>query len=464
MLYGTEEFVDTSVSPGKAHMLNRIKLLQGQHGLWILLLLFATPDFGLAQGSISASGRAVEYKARPRVFVDCSGPITCQPELHRTEIPWVDWVNNREDADVHVISTRQDLAGGTIRMTARFEGLGDRSHLSDVLAFTSPGTDLMRARQDGFIRVLKLGLMRFAVEGGLGSDFDLAYSPAQVVGSDLATGASEVSQGYDPWNYWTFRAGATGNFSEQATRSSHRLNLSFNADRVTEAWKFTLSTNGSLSRELITLSGGREVRNDRDNWSVGTMVARSLGQHVSAGFDATAGKLDTNNRKGQFSLNPAIEWNYFPYDQTGRRQLIAHYGAGYKHNTYEEETVFGVTRETIPFHRIGIQYAVVETWGTASVSASASQFLHQEDLYSYGLQGNLTFRIVRGLDLTVSANANRVADQIHIPASDLSDEDILLGRQSLPTSYSYQGSLGLSYRWGSIFSNIVNTRFPQNVR
>jgi hypothetical protein len=142
-----------------------------------LLALLATPESVLAQGSISAPNRPAEYRATPNVFFDCSGPITCQPDLHRTEIPWVNWVNNREDADVHILSTRQDLGGGSIRMTVRFQGLGDRAHLSDELAYTSPGTDLMRDRQDGFTRLLKLGLLRHAMEGGLGSGFDLAFSP-----------------------------------------------------------------------------------------------------------------------------------------------------------------------------------------------------------------------------------------------------------------------------------------------
>jgi hypothetical protein len=116
--------------------------------------------------------------------------------------------------------------------------------------------------------------------------------------------------------------------------------------------------------------------------------------------------------------------------------------------------------ETIPLHRFQIQYRAVEGWGNAGLSVEASQYLHESGLYSLGASGNLSFRVARGLEISLSASGEKIADQIHIPAGDISEEDILLGRQALPTGYSYQGSIGFNYRWGSSFASIVNTRFP----
>jgi hypothetical protein len=383
----------------------------------------------------------------------------------------VSWVTNREDADVHVITTREDLGGGGINVFIRLQGMGGMSHLSDELNFTSPGTDVMRARIDGYTRTLKLALMRFGLESGLGSEFDLLFTSSSAVSGDVsdnpaaAPAATTVAANIDdPWNYWTFRAGMTGNLSATQTRSSHRLNLNLGADRITEDWKFTLASTGSILREEIELSGGRLVRNDRDSWNLSTILVRSLTPHISTGVDVAGGKEQQNNREARFEANPAMEWNFFPYNEASRRQLIVHYGAGLQHNDYEEETIFGVMRETVPFHRLGLQYAAVERWGQASISADASQYLHTSGLYSYGARGNLSLRIARGLDLTVNATVQRIADQIHLSASELTDEEILLGREALPTSYSYQASTGFNYRWGSTFANIVNARFPQEVR
>jgi hypothetical protein len=38
-------------------------------------------------------------------------------------------------------------------------------------------------------------------------------------------------------------------------------------------------------------------------------------------------------------------------------------------------------------------------------------------------------------------------------------EDVLLMRKQLATSYEYYFSIGLSYTFGSIYSNVVNPRF-----
>src|SRR5690606_6091384 len=103
--------------------------------------------------------------------------------------------------------------------------------------------------------------------------------------------------------------------------------------------------------------------------------------------------------------------------ESNRRQLIAHYSAGVQYNDYEEETVFGVTRETVPLHRLGVQYRAVEPWGNAGVSLDASQYLHESGLYSLGASGNISFRVIRGLELSLSASGELIEDQIHVSAA-----------------------------------------------
>ena len=63
--------------------------------------LFWTPAL-LAQGA--GGDRALSEG--PRVFFDCPGP-ECDNTYHRTEIPWVTWVRQQQDADIHVIMTSQ---------------------------------------------------------------------------------------------------------------------------------------------------------------------------------------------------------------------------------------------------------------------------------------------------------------------------------------------------------------------
>lgn len=50
-------------------------------------------------------------------------------------------------------------------------------------------------------------------------------------------------------------------------------------------------------------------------------------------------------------------------------------------------------------------------------------------------------------------------DQLFLPRRGASLEDILLERTRLATSYRGSANVGLSYTFGSIFTNVVNPRF-----
>lgn len=56
-------------------------------------------------------------------------------------------------------------------------------------------------------------------------------------------------------------------------------------------------------------------------------------------------------------------------------------------------------------------------------------------------------------------NAFRNHDQLNLPKGDASLDEILLRRRELATDYDYHISIGLSYTFGSVYSNVVNPRF-----
>ena len=77
--------------------------------------------------------------------------------------------------------------------------------------------------------------------------------------------------------------------------------------------------------------------------------------------------------------------------------------------------------------------------------------------------GNANVRIVRGLSLSFFGNASRVRDQVFLPRSDASDEEVLLRQRDLQTDFNYTlndaEKINLRFTFGSIFNNIVNPRF-----
>jgi hypothetical protein len=403
----------------------------------------------------------------PAVFLDCQSRRNCNQNQFMTEVEFVRWVRDRADSDIHLIFTSQGMSGGARQYTLDFVGQGPYEGLNEQLTFHEDAQDVQAEVMDGLARTMRLGLLRYALYSGMGSEIDVRFDGAAVdeAGGDLdASEADTGSELYDPWNYWTFRVSLSGDMDFRETRTSSRIDPRIDADRVTEEWKINLHARTDFRRERRELSDGREVRDDRDDWRLSALVVRSLGNHLSVGVDTDFRNSVALNQRSRLRVNPAIEYNYYPYAEATRRQMIAHYSVGFQRSDYFEETMFGATRETLPQHRLGVQYRAREEWGNAGFGVDASQFLHDADFYSLGVRGDLSYRIVRGLELSLSGSASVVNDNIHTPAGDISDEDILLGRQALPSSYRYRTSVGLSYRWGSSFANVVNTRFPGSVR
>ncbi|WP_159102752.1 hypothetical protein [Marinilabilia salmonicolor] len=50
-------------------------------------------------------------------------------------------------------------------------------------------------------------------------------------------------------------------------------------------------------------------------------------------------------------------------------------------------------------------------------------------------------------------------DLLTIPAGEATLEELLLQERAQSTSYQIYTNVGISYRFGSEFSNVVNTRF-----
>src|SRR5690606_23198509 len=236
-------------------------------------------------------------------------------------------------------------------------------------------------------------------------------------------GDDEAEAFYDPWNSWTFRLGVSGDIDLRETQTESRLNPQFNADRVTEDWKLNLETRFDFRRDRRELADGREVRDDRNDWQLTALVVRSIGDHMGLGIDTDLRNSVQRNQRARIRISPAVEYNYYPYADATRRQFIAHYSLGVEHSSYLEETVLGVEQETLPVHRVGVQYRAREEWGNAGVGLDANQYLHDgASFYSFGFTGNLDYRIVRGLELNLSGGASVSRDNFYTPAGEISDE------------------------------------------
>lgn len=407
---------------------------------------------------------------RVRVFLDCQ-TRRCAEEEFRTEITFVDWVRERTVADLHVILTSQDTGGGTEYV---FDFIGQRDfqdedfRLEEAVSDTDTRDEVLEA----LVQAFKGGLVAYVARRGYLDALEIRAleEATEEVDEELAVPAD------DPWNLWVFTIGTDFEANGEERQSSYEIGGNLRASRVTPDWKVNIRLGGSREHQRFDLrpvpdtttpepgdSITPQFINDTDDWDFGAMAVRSLGSHWSAGTLLSVNTSTRLNREVGGEAAAAIEWNLFPYDQANRRQLILHYQLGVTRVDYEELTIFGKTVETLYRHRLVAVYDTRQPWGNVSLSAEASNLLDDFSKYRLEAAVRTNFRLFRGFELEIEGNYEVIRDQVYLPAEGSTDEEILVRRRELATGYEYGVEIGFSYRFGSIYNNVVNNRFPWEV-
>ena len=126
---------------------------------------------------------------------------------------------------------------------------------------------------------------------------------------------------------------------------------------------------------------------------------------------------------------------------------------------YEEETLFDKTSESLVDQTLTVSLDMKQPWGSSSATVELASFLHDLSKYHAVFFGALDLRVRRGLSVSIFGSASWIRDQLFLPKAGFTDEEILLQRRQLATSYRYSFSIGLTYTFGSIYNNVVNSRF-----
>jgi hypothetical protein len=129
------------------------------------------------------------------------------------------------------------------------------------------------------------------------------------------------------------------------------------------------------------------------------------------------------------------------------------------YNNYVDSTIYDKTEEYLFEQSLDIALQVQQSWGSANVSLGASNYLHDFEKYQVELDGFIRIRLFKGFSLNINGSVAFIHDQIELAKGEISDEQLYLRLRALETGYRYEGSLGITYTFGSIFNNIVNPRF-----
>ncbi len=379
-----------------------------------------------------------------KLFIDCE---YCDMNHIRREIPYVNYVRDVREAQLYLREVRQNTGSGGREYSYFFVGQKEFAGLSDTLVYVSRPDDTRDQVRQGRTDMIKMGLMRYVARTPIHKEIEINH-----------LGESEEEMVLDRWNNWVFELETRPRFEGEETRKEFSFWNSFNVNKVTPDWKIEFDLDHRLTRTKYVYEDSTYVK-DKTLIQLENLVVKSISDHWSVGNRSEFSTSTFSNLKFQANIFPSIEYNLYPYSESTHHQLRFLYGIGVSLNQYNDTTIYNKTKENLGQHQLQIAYQIQEKWGSVNVSLEGSNYLNDFSKNNIQLECSINIRIVKGLSFSVRGGIARIHDQISLVKGELSEADILLQLQELASSYRIDGSLGLTYTFGSIFNNIVNPRF-----
>jgi hypothetical protein len=408
----------------------------------------AKPASPLSPDQNEAPGQSVG--GRLRVYLDCGGD--CFETFLRDEIPWVDFVRQPQDADVHVLSSSNETGGGGREVVIRFVGGGRFVGADNEYRALSLPAEPENTRRANVLRTVEVGLLNYLAREGLPADLTLR------VGSDEER-RGDLEPTSDAWRLWFFRATGGASLEAEETNREVRWDAGLTADRVTEDWKVAFGAFTSRQRERFDLDEEDPIEVIRREASFESFVAKGLGPHWSVGLHNRLESSTFGNTRFEARASPTVEFSIFPYREYATRQFVLQYEAGVQHATYYEITLFNRLEETLGRHEMSMRFDQRQPWGSMETAIEWSQYLHDFSKYRLEVEGELSVRLLRGLSVDFDGSVSRIRDQLSLPRRTATPEEVLLEIRELQSGYDVSFATRLSYSFGSIFNNVVNPRF-----
>ena len=411
-------------------------------GLAILFVWAAHPVYG--QAPRPETDIETLKKTAPRVFIDCG---SCDLDYIKTEVTFVNYVRDRKEAQVHVLITTQTTGSGGREYLLSFLGQNEFQGLDDTVRYFSNKTDTDDETRRGLVNALKIGLAGYAAQTPIAARLAVDYeAPPQ------------TAAGVDRWKNWVFSLSGDGYFQGEQSTSSNYWGLNLSANRITPDIKIRMGVSGSFNSNRYDYEGVT-TKSTQENYTFNGLTVWSLGEHWSAGVALDVYSSTYENTQISIRPSPAVEFNVYPYSESSRRQLRFLYKIGLQDVRYRQETIYDKTRETLFNESLSVTLDVKERWGSVSTSLTGLHYFHDFTKYDLTLFGSVNLNLLKGLSVFVAGAGSRVHDQLSLIKGNASLDEILLHRRQLATGYNYFIMCGLSFTFGSIFTNVVNPRF-----
>ena len=392
---------------------------------------------------------ALYCQERPKIFLDCR--TYCDRTYIRTEIDFVDYMFDRQTADLYILLISQNTGGGGREFVMTVENKKAEAEPYEVKFYTEPIAVEAEIRS-AIVKTLKNVLLKYMVDQGLMDQISYTVESNEE--------EEEVVEIDDPWNAWVFSAGVNGNLNMESQFNSLNLRFNVSANRITEKHKFRSFANYSRNESTFVVAEGEEdITNLQTTFFGNVLYVYSLTDHWSVGGIARYSRSIFENYDHSITVSPAIEYNIFPYSEVADRSFTFRYEIGGRYNDYIDSTIYFKEEESLLRHRLALDLQIVKPWGNIDFDAGYSQFLSLDGRYSIDVNPSIDVNLFKGFNFWTGVFYAITKDRINIPKGNLSVEEIIFNNKLRDSNFSFYAYFGIRYRFGSAHNNVVNPRF-----
>ena len=381
------------------------------------------------------------------LYLDCS---KCDLAYIKQNLSHVNFVRDQKFADVYILVRTQKNGSGGVKYIFEYQGQHKYKKLRNRLNFSTKSDDTQAEVRDLTFEYLKLGLVKFWLRSG--NDDIISV---RIKGGKKDSIQEKIK---DSWNKWVFNIGFRVNFKGEEIKKTKNLNYNVSAKKVTEKNKLFFRVSRSSDKKTFIKEDGNIINNQKATTFYFSNVF-SINNHWSAGIFGGMQESTYRNYNASISLKPAIEYNFFDYKQSFKKQLVISYRIGGIKNDYIETTIFNKNKELLWEHSLNLGGAIQQKWGNFSGEISYRSYLHDTSLSALSFDLGTNFRLFKGFSLSINGNYDITDNQVNLAGGDLSIEELLLAQKQSQSGYKYAFRFGLNYSFGSMYNTIVNPRF-----
>jgi len=391
------------------------------------------------------------FKQKLKVFVEGN---VIDFNYMRNNTPFVNFVNDPKSSDVHIIITKQKTGGGGFLFTLEYNSAEFPNIPKIKLSCNTISFDTDIIIKEKLVKTFHSGLMPFINEKD-GMQGLKIVSINDSWSHNPETSEIEVD---DPWKLWVFRLGADIGFKGEEKERNFEYSFSTRITKITDSWKIISDYDFQKSKEIIEKDNGEIIKSIKTNQGINSKLIFSINPHWSYGIFLDGSQSTYRNTKMNVRITPAIQYNFYKWKESDRKEFTISYDIGPNYNEYYETTIFGMMNEWLWQESVEIRYNKLETWGEINFKLEGGHYFPGLDNYYGKIRLDLGIRISKGLSVYFRTEAESVHNQIYLPNSELSDEELLLDIVKRPSTIEYNGKIGFRFQFGSVYNNIVNER------